>query len=436
MNQPVVSDTFATDSELLRRRESAMGPAYRLFYEKPVHLVRGEGVWLHDSEGRKYLDCYNNVASVGHCHPHVVDALTRQASTLNTHTRYLHDHVVNYAERLAATLPGDLSVCMFVCTGTEANDLAFRMARTVTGNQGAIVMENAYHGNSIVVTELSTEEYPAAERPDYLVAIEPPNPYRGSYRHGEPALGAKYAAFAGDAIEDLAERGHQPAMFLCDSIFDSNGALTAPKGYFHQVYDQVRATGGLCVADEVQSGLCRLGDHMWGFEDSGVIPDIVTMGKPIGDGHPLAAVVTTPAIAEEFSRKFHYFNTFGGNPVSAAAGLAVLDVIEREKILQNVHDVGAFLGSKLKALAEKYELVGDVRGKGLFYGVEIVRDRATLEPGEAEAQGVREFLRENGVLAGTTGPLNNVVKIRPPMVFSKSNAELLLETLEQALDSV
>jgi 4-aminobutyrate aminotransferase-like enzyme len=257
MNQPVVSGTFATDSELLRRRESAMSPAYRLFYEKPVHLVRGEGVWLHDSEGRKYLDCYNNVASVGHCHPNVVDALTRQASTLNTHTRYLHDHVVNYAERLAATLPGDLSVCMFVCTGSEANDLAFRMARTVTGN-----------------------------------------------------------------------------------------------------------------------------------------------------------------------------------PVSAAAGLAVLDVIEREKILQNVHDVGAFLGSKLKALAEKYELVGDVRGKGLFYGVEIVRDRATLEPGEAESQGVREFLRENGVLVGTTGPLNNVVKIRPPMVFSKSNAELLLETLEQALDSV
>jgi 4-aminobutyrate aminotransferase-like enzyme len=225
-------------------------------------------------------------------------------------------------------------------------------------------------------------------------------------------------------------------MFLCDSIFDSNGALTAPRGYFHKAYEQVRAAGGLCVADEVQSGLCRLGEHMWGFEDSGVIPDIVTMGKPIGDGHPLAAVVTTPAIAEEFSRKFHYFNTFGGNPVSTAVGLAVLDVIEQEKILQNVQEIGTFLGGKLEALAEKNELIGDVRGKGLFYGLEIVRDRSTLEPGAAEAQQIREFLRDNGVLLSTTGPLNNVIKIRPPMVFSKANAELLLDKLEQALGSI
>jgi 4-aminobutyrate aminotransferase-like enzyme len=423
-----------TDAELLHRRKQAMGPAYRLFYQKPVHLVRGEGVWLYDSDGKRYLDCYNNVASVGHCHPHVVEALSRQASTLNTHTRYLHDNVVRYAERLADTLPGDLSVCMFVCTGTEANDLAFRIARTVTGNEGAIVTENAYHGNSMVVTELSSGEYPASERPDYLEAVEPPNPYRGAYRYGELALGAKYAGLVGGAIETLSRRGHKPAMFLCDSIFDSNGALTAPAGYFHKTYEQVREAGGLCVADEVQSGLCRLGDHMWGFEDSGVIPDIVTMGKPIGDGHPLAAVVTTPVIAEEFSRKFQYFNTFGGNPVSTAVGLAVLDVVEQENILQNVQATGAFLGGRLKALAEKHELIGDVRGKGLFYGLEIVRDRCTLEPGEVQAQQIREFLRDNGVLLSTTGPLNNVVKIRPPMVFSKSNAELLLDKLEQALN--
>jgi 4-aminobutyrate aminotransferase-like enzyme len=413
-----------------------MGPAYRLFYEKPVHLVRGEGVWLYDADGRKYLDCYNNVASVGHCHPHVVDALKRQASTLNTHTRYLHENVVHYAERLATALPGDLSVCMFVCTGTEANDLAFRIARTVSGNDGAIVMEHAYHGNSMVVTELSTEEYPASERPGYLVAVEAPNPYRGTYRYAEPALGAKYAALAGGAIETLSERGRKPAMFLCDAIFDSNGALTAPRGYFHKVYEQVRAAGGLCVADEVQSGLCRLGDHIWGFEDSGVIPDIVTMGKPIGDGHPLAAVVTTPAIAEEFARKFHYFNTFGGNPVSTAVGLAVLEVIERENILQNVHDVGEYLGEGLSKLASGHELIGDVRGKGLFFGLEIVRDRKTLEPGEEEALRIREFLRENGVLLSVTGPLNNVIKIRPPMVFLKSDADILLGKLDLALDSV
>ncbi len=424
------------DRDLLQRRRSAMGPAYTLFYDEPVHLVRGEGVWLWDSGGRRYLDCYNNVASVGHCHPHVVKALNAQSSKLNTHTRYLHENVVRYAERLGATLPGDLSVCMFVCTGTEANDLAFRIARTVTGYDGAIVMENAYHGNSLVVTELSTEEYPASDRPDYLLAVEPPNPFRGTWKYGEPDLGTRYAALVKEGIEELGERGFRPAMFLCDSIFDSNGALTAPTGYFEQVYGDIREAGGLCVADEVQSGLCRLGDHMWGFEDSGVVPDIVTMGKPIGDGHPLAAVVTTPAIAEKFASKFSYFNTFGGNPVSAAVGLAVLDVIEQENILQNVHETGAYLGEALHALKTRSDLIGDVRGKGLFYGLEIVRNPDTHEPGKEEAEQIREYLRRNGVLAGKTGPLGNVVKIRPPMVFTKSNTDLLIGALQQALTAV
>jgi 4-aminobutyrate aminotransferase-like enzyme len=425
-----------TDLNLLKRRKRSMGPAYRLFYEQPVHLVRGEGVWLFDVDGHKYLDCYNNVASVGHCHPRVVEALTRQASTLNTHTRYLHENAVQYAERLGATMPGDLGICMFVCTGTEASELAFRIARTVSGNEGAIVTEDAYHGNSIVVTELSTEEYPASDRPNYLEAVEAPNPYRGSYRYGEADLGDRFAAFADGAIEQLARRGVKPAMFMCDNIFSSNGILTPPPEYLQGVYRRVRESGGLIVADEVQSGLCRLGEHMWGFEDSDVIPDIVTMGKPIGDGHPLAAVVTTPAIAEAFARKFHYFNTFGGNPVSAAVGLAVLDVIEQEGILQNVKETGSYLRDGLRALSDKHERIGDIRGKGLFYGVELVRDRQTLEPGETEARSIREFMRDNGVLLGTTGPLNNVIKIRPPMVFSKRNADTLLEKLDQALDSV
>jgi 4-aminobutyrate aminotransferase-like enzyme len=418
---------------LIERRDRAMGPTYELFYQKPVHLVRGEGVWLYGADGREYLDCYNNVASVGHCHPHVVEALSRQASSLNTHTRYLHENVVEYAERLGNTLPGDLSVCMFVCTGTEANDLAFRIARTVTGKEGAIVTDRAYHGNSLVVTELSTAEYPAAEQPDYLEAIEAPNGFRGSYRYSEPDLGQKYAAFADDAINRLAGRGKSPAMFMCDNIFSSNGVLTPPSEYLQGVYRRVRAASGLVVADEVQSGLCRLGDHMWGFEDSGVIPDIVTMGKPLGDGHPLAAVVTTPAIAAEFARKFDYFNTFGGNPVSTAVGMAVLDVIEQENILQNVHVVGGYLKRGLENLAERYELIGDVRGKGLFYGVELVLDRESREPAAEEAGRVREYLRENGALLSTTGAFNNVLKIRPPMVFSQSNADVLLEKLERAL---
>ncbi len=430
------SASAAADAELLQRRDRVLGPTYHLFYNNPVHLVRGEGVWLFDADGKRYLDCYNNVASVGHCHPYVVRALSEQAATLNTHTRYLHDKVVRYAERLGATLPGDLRACLFVCTGTEANDLAFRIARTVTGNDGAIVTEFAYHGNSMVVTELSTAEYPAEERPDYLAAIEPPNPFRGTFRYGEPTLGPKYAAFVDEAIAELGRRGHKPAMFLCDAVFDSNGTLTAPPGYFRAAYEKVRAAGGLCIADEVQSGLCRMGDHMWGFEDSGVIPDIVTMGKPIGDGHPLAAVVTTPAIASAFSRKFHYFNTFGGNPVSAAVGLAVLDVVEQQGILQNVHDVGAYLGEGLRVMANQCPLIGDVRGKGLFYGLEFVRDRNELEPAREEAGRVRDQLRANGVLVGTAGPLGNIIKIRPPLVFAREHADLLLQQLRLALLSL
>ncbi|MBT8053634.1 MAG: aminotransferase class III-fold pyridoxal phosphate-dependent enzyme [Gammaproteobacteria bacterium] len=423
------------DPSLIARRDRFMGPAYRLFYREPVHLVRGEGVRLYDADGREYLDCYNNVASVGHCHPHVVEALSRQAGTLNTHTRYLHESIVRYAERLGGTLPGDLSVCMFVCTGTEANDLAFRIARTVTGNDGAIVTDHAYHGNSLAVTELSTAEYPESEQPDYLETIEAPNGYRGTFRYSEPEYGRKYADLAEDAVRQLAGRGKQPALFMSCNIFSSNGVLTPPPEYLQGVYRAVRAAGGLAVADEVQSGLCRLGDKLWGFEDSGVIPDIVTLGKPIGDGHPLAAVVTTAAIAKEFARKFDYFNTFGGNPVSAAVGLAVLEVIEQENILQNVHDVGEYLRQGLEKLAQQHALIGDVRGKGLFYGVELVTDRETGEPARNQADSIREYLREHGVLLSTTGPLGNVLKIRPPMVFSKNNADELLGKLDRALRS-
>ncbi len=426
----------AENQILLQRRERAMGPTYRLFYQQPVHLVKGEGVWLFDAAGKRYLDCYNNVASVGHCHPHVVTALSRQSATLNTHTRYLHENVVNYAERLTATLPAELSVCMFVCTGTEANDLAFRIARTVSGHQGAIVSDDSYHGNSIVVTELSTAEYPKDEQPDWLASAEPPNGFRGSYRYGETHLGPKFASKVDAAIGELRDRGHEPAMFMTCNIFDSNGALTAPEGYFREAYASVRAAGGLCVADEVQSGLCRLGDHMWAFEDSSVVPDIVTMGKPIGDGHPLAAVVTTAAIAQAFSEKFHYFNTFGGNPVSAAVGLAVLDVIERENILQNVHDVGLYLAENLRSLAQQYPRIADVRGKGLFYGLEIVKEAGSIEADSAKAKAIAEGMREAGVLLSTFGPYDTVVKIRPPMVFSKANADQLVGSLEKVVSKL
>jgi len=418
---------------LRERRSRALGPSYRLFYDRPVHLVRGEGTWLFDADGRRYLDCYNNVASVGHCHPHVVAALSRQAATLNTHTRYLHDHVVHYAERLAATMPEPLRVCYFVCTGTEANDLAIRIARVVSGHEGVVVSDDSYHGNSNVVGAASTCMYPKSEQPPWIATVPAPNGYRGEFRYGTPDLGRRYAAKIDDAIATLNGRGQGAAAWLCDIIFDSNGTILAPPGYLEYTAAAIRAAGGLFIADEVQSGFYRTGDEMWAFRYSDVVPDIVALGKPIGDGHPIGAVITTPAIAAKFAEKFSYFNTFGGNPVSAAVGMAVLDVLEREGIQQNVIAAGRVLESGLVQLAKKHPLVADVRGKGLFWGLEIVRDRATRAPAAAEADRIMNLLRDDGFLLGRTGAFDNVIKIRPPLVFTPEHARLLLEGLDRAL---
>jgi 4-aminobutyrate aminotransferase-like enzyme/Ser/Thr protein kinase RdoA (MazF antagonist) len=423
-------------AKLRERRGRVLGPSYRLFYDRPVHLVRGEGTWLWDAEGRRYLDCYNNVASVGHCHPHVVAALSRQAATLNTHTRYLHDHVVRYAERLTATMPEPLRVCYFVCTGTEANDLAIRIARVVSGQEGVVVSDDSYHGNSNVVGAASTCMYPKSEQPAWLATVPPPNGYRGEYRYGTPDIGRKYAAHIDRAIAALRERGQGAAAWLCDVIFDSNGTLLPPEGYLEYTARAIRAAGGLFIADEVQSGFYRTGEQMWGFGYADVVPDIVTLGKPIGDGHPVGAVITTPAIAAKFAEKFSYFNTFGGNPVSAAVGMAVLDVLEREGIQQNVIAAGRVLEPGLRKLAQKYPLVADVRGKGLFWGLEIVRDHATRAPAVAEADRIMNLLREDGFLLGRTGAFDNVIKIRPPLVFAPEHAQMLLEGLDRALARV
>jgi len=421
------------DELLAERRRRSLGPAYRHFFSRPLYLTRGEGVWLFDNDGRKYLDCYNNVASVGHCHPHVVAALHRQASTLNTHTRYLHHAVVEYAEMLAATLPGDLSVCMFVCTGSEANDLAYQIARAVTGNDGAITTSGAYHGNTTLVTELSPDSGRRRPAPDYIVDVEAPYTYRGTFGAGHADYENAYADLVDAAIDTLRERGKAPAMMIIDNIFDAHGILTPGPAYHQAVYRKVRAAGGLMVADEVQSGLCRLGEHYWAFEDVDVIPDIVTMGKPLGDGHPLAAVVTTPDIAAAFANTQHYFNTFGGNPVSTAVGRAVLEVIANENILANVGATGRYLKGGLDELAARHELVGEVRGKGLFLGVELVTDRADKTPATDAARRVVEHMRESGVLIASTGAHSNVLKFRPPMVFRKEHADLVLAALDEAL---
>lgn len=423
-------------ASLRERRARALGPSYRLFYDRPVQLVRGEGAWLWDAEGRRYLDCYNNVASVGHCHPHVVAALTRQAATLNTHTRYLHDNVVRYAERLAGKFPAGLSVCYFVCTGTEANDLAIRIARVVSGHEGVVVSDDSYHGNSNVVGAASTCMYPKSEQPAWLATVPPPDGYRGEYRYGTPDLGTKYAAKIDGAIAGLQGRGQGAAAWLCDVIFDSNGTILPPPGYLDYTARAIRAAGGLYIADEVQSGFYRTGDEMWGFRYADAVPDIVTLGKPIGDGHPIGAVVTTPAIARKFAEKFSYFNTFGGNPVSAAVGMAVLDVLEREGVQQNVIAAGRVFEAGLAKLAARFPLVADVRGKGLFWGLEIVRDHATRAPAVAEADRVMNLLREDGFLLGRTGAFDNVLKIRPPLVFTPEQARMLLEGLDRALARV
>ncbi len=423
----------APSKELRARREKVLGPSYRLFYDEPVQLVRGEGVWLWDAEGRRYLDGYNNVASVGHCHPHVVAALASQAATLNTHTRYLHENVVRYAERLTATMPAELSVCLLVCTGTEANDLAIRIARTVSGHEGVIVSEESYHGNSNVVGAASTCMYPAADQPAWLATVEAPNGFRGSYRYGTPQLGELYAAQLDGAIGKLRSRGHGTATFMCDTIWDSNGTILPPPGYLERAAAATRAAGGLFIADEVQAGFYRTGEQLWSFNYAEVVPDIVTIGKPAGAGHPLGAVITTPAIAAAFAKTYSYFNTFGGNPVSAAVGNAVLDVLERENVQQNVIASGAVLEPGLQALRARFPFVADVRGKGLFWGLEIVKDAGSIEPDVARADRIINLLREDGCLLGRTGAFNNVVKIRPPLVFSPEHAGILLEKLGRAL---
>jgi 4-aminobutyrate aminotransferase-like enzyme len=409
------SDTAA----LLARRERLLGSAYRLFYQDPVHIVRGQGVWLYDADGERYLDMYNNVPHVGHCHPHVVEAITKQVGLLNTHTRYLHENVLDYAERLTGKFPAELDTAMFGCTGSEANELALRIARACTGGTGIIVTDYAYHGNTKAIYEISTEDIPADEVPDYVVTVPTPD----VYRHGGDDAGERYAETVRDALGLLESRGIKPAAFVIDTIISSGGVIATPPGYLSKVADIVREAGALFIADEVQPGFGRTGHHFWGYEIDDFVPDIVTMGKPMGNAHPLSATVTRRDLIDGFSKHAHYFNTFGGNPVSCAAGLAVLDVIEDEGLQENALEVGLYLNERLRELAAKHEVIGDVRGDGLFKAVELVTDRDSKAPAASLRARVVEGLRRRRVLAGTTGIHDNVLKLRPPMVFSRENAD-------------
>ena len=429
---PTTPGLPSEDERLIERRARLLGPAYRLFYDKPVHVVRGEGVWLHGADGKRYLDAYNNVASVGHCHPHVVDAIARQAGTLNTHTRYLHEGVLDYAERLLATMPAELGHAMFTCTGSEANDLAMRIARSHTKATGLIVTRFAYHGVTAAIAEASPSLGQFVRIGDAVRTVPVPD----TYRIAPEGVGKAFAAGVRDAIADLKSHGLRPAALMVDTVFSTDGIFTDPPGFLAEAVDAIREAGGLFIADEVQAGLARTGDAMWGFQRHGLSPDIVTMGKPLGAGHPLAGLAIRPDVLAAFGRESRYFNTFGGNPVSMAAGNAVLDVIEREGLLANAQKVGRHLRDALKALAAKHSLIGDVRGAGLFVGVELVADRATKSPATAQTARVVNALRERGVLLSSTGPHANTLKIRPPLVFSPANADLLVETLDAVLGTL
>ena len=420
-------------SELLGARRKLLGPSLSISYRRPLEIVRGKGAYLYDDGGQPYLDCVNNVAQVGHAHPRVVQAGLEQMTVLNTNTRYLHDSLTEYARRLAATLPDPLGVCFFVCTGSEANELALRMARTHTGREGMIVLEGGYHGNTSSLVQLSSYKFDGpggAGPPSWVACVPMPDGYRGRYRSTDPDCGARYAAEVGRAIDALAGR---PAGFLFESILSCGGQIVLPDGFLRSAVERVRAAGGVCIADEVQVGFGRAGSSFWAFEDHGVVPDIVTMGKPIGNGHPLAAVVTTPEIAESFNNGMEYFNTFGGNPVSCRIGLAVLDVIEEEGLQDHARRVGERLLAGLQGLVERHAIVGDARGTGLFQGIELVTDRKSLDPAPRHATRLVERMRDRGILLSTDGPLHNVVKIKPPLVFDEDDADRLVSNLDEVL---
>ncbi len=427
---------MSVNHTLLQRRYQTMGHSSPLFYEEPLHLVRGEGVWLFDHEGKRYLDVYNNVPHVGHCNPRVVEALHRQASTLNTHTRYLNENVVEYIERLTATFDDGLSMAMLTCTGSEANELALRMARHCTGGEGMIVTEAAYHGNTAAVAEIGTGFMPEAKNSKRVKVFSIPDSYRGLEGVSEENLADAYAAQVQQAIDEFEAEGIKLAGMLVCPDFANEGLLNVPKGFLEKATAMVRKAGGVLIADEVQAGFGRSGHHFWAHQQYDVTPDIITMGKPMGNGHPLAGVVARPDMIEEFTKVAMYFNTFGGNPVSAAVGMAVLDSLEQDNLLQNAITTGDYVVQGLKKLQQKYDLIGDVRSLGMFFALELVSDRQQKTPAPEQVKQIMNLMRQQGVLISRIGIYDNILKLRPPMPFQPEHADLLLETLDGVFQQV
>lgn len=428
--------TTPRSDDLLARRRLRLGPSLSLSYRTPLHIVRGKGAYLYDREGREYLDCVNNVAHVGHAHPRVVEAGVSQMRLLNTNTRYLHENLVAYAERLTALLPAHLEVAFFTNSGSEANELALRLARTATGRPDVACVDIAYHGNTQRLVEVSPYKFDGpggAGRRDDVQVVPLPDGYRGAHRGRDGRVGEAYVREARAVLDERAAAGHPAGAVIAEAIPSVAGQIVPPPGWLAGLFDAGRAVGAVPIADEVQVGFGRLGDDVWGFGSQGARPDIVTMGKPIGNGHPLGAVVTTRAIADAFANGMEYFNTFGGNPVSAAIGLAVLDVIADEGLQEHARITGDRLLAGLRELQDRHDPIGDVRGQGLFVGFELVQDRETRAPAADVASELVNLAAIRGVLLSTDGPAHNVIKIKPPMVFSDGDADRLVETVDAVL---
>ncbi len=413
---------------LTQKRDRLLGPNVQLFYSEPIHLVKGEGAWVWDKQGNRYLDFYNNVPHVGHCHPKVVKAISDQASQLNTHTRYLHDYIVTYAEKLTNKMAEGLETVLMTCTGSEANDVALRMARAVTGNHGIIATSHTYHGNTELVSRLSkSSNPPPGGSGNFVRFVTAPDSLRG-------ASSEQLAAEVKVAADSLRQSGAGLSAFLICPTFVNEGLPQLPQGWLQQVITEVKKAGGLFVADEVQPGFGRIGSHFWGHEFQGVKPDIVTLGKPMANGHPVGAVVTSSDIMSAFRSSYSYFNTFGGNPVSCAAALATLEVIEEENLQQHAAEMGYYLLTELRSLAANYDFIGDIRGMGLFFAIEFVNHDG--EPAPELCQSVPDMMKRRGVLINFFGAQRNNLKCRPPLAISRNAADFFVQTLADVLNDI
>jgi len=426
--------SVADEDVLISARQRFLGKNATYFYDRPLHFERASGAYLYGADGHRYLDCYNNVPQVGHCNSHVVKAISRQASALNTNTRYLYSSVLEYAERLTDKLAPHLDACIFANSGSEANDFAWQIAKFTTGNSGGLLMEDGYHGITESIWSFSPCKA-SVETPDHLEGLMVPDPYRGPYLENTPDIAERYAEDADRAIEQLASRDHGLAAFMIDSAFCSSGVPDVPDGYLRGIEKRVRAAGGLMICDEVQSGFGRMG-QWWGHELHGVRADIVTMGKPVANGHPLGVVVTTSEILNAFIDSIAPFSTFGGNTVACAAGNAVLDVIDRDELIARGVEVGNYLRSRLRELSETQPLIGDVRGHGMLTGLEFVTYCASRSPATEETLNLLELMREQRILVGEEGRFSNILKLRPPLVFEKKHADKLVDGLNVCLSQL